>query len=63
MAADWSVYDVEVSDAGDRLYAIAGAGIQTAFIGDLIEYDTDTLQVVRTWDLNGMGNMYGLLIR
>ncbi len=59
----WSVWDVEVSDAGDRLYALAGEGIQTAFVGNILEYDTTTLKVLRTWSMKGLGNTYNFAIR
>jgi hypothetical protein len=59
----WSVYDVEVSDAGDRLYALVGTGIQTNFVGNILEYDTTTLAVLRTWSMKGLGNTYNFAIR
>lgn len=62
-SATWSAYDVEITDAGDRLYAIIGTGIQTNFVGKIVEYDTTTLQVTRSWNMNRLGNMYNLVIR
>ena len=60
---NWGNYDVELSDAGDRLYALIGTGIQTSFVGKIVEYDTTTLAITRTWNMNGTGNMYNLAIR
>ena len=62
-SATWGCYDVEVSDAGDRLYALIGTGIQTNFVGQIVEYDTDTLAITRTWNMNRIGNTYNLAIR
>ena len=63
MGTNWSVYDVAISDAGDRLYAIAGEGIQTSFKGEIIEYDAETLARLRSWNMDGLGNLYNLLLR
>jgi hypothetical protein len=60
---NWGNYDVELSDAGDRLYALIGTGIQTSFVGKIVEYNTTTLAITRTWSMNGTGNMYNLAIR
>lgn len=59
----WGVYDVELNDAGNRMYAIVGTGIQTSFIGAIHEYDTSNRRLLRTWSMNRLGNLYNLLIR
>lgn len=61
--SNWQVYDVEISPAGDRIYAIVGTGIQSSFVGAINEYDTKTLGLLRTWSMNGNGNLYNLAIR
>lgn len=62
-SSNWGNYDVEISDAGDRLYALIGTGIQARFVGKIVEYDTTTLAITRSWSMNGTGNMYNLALR
>lgn len=61
--SNWGVYDVKVNDAGDRVYAIVGAGIQTSFVGAIHEYDTSTQKLLRSWNMDRLGNLYNLLVR